>query len=95
MTHVIAAPCVDRSDRSCVDVCPVDCITADPRFDRKFHIDPEACIDCGQCTSVCPNAAIFPLTDLPIAWAGYAWIDATWFRSPTEARVAVEELHPA
>ena len=26
MTHVIAQPCIDVKDKSCVDVCPVDCI---------------------------------------------------------------------
>ena len=26
MTYVIAEPCVDQRDRSCIDVCPVDCI---------------------------------------------------------------------
>ena len=26
MTYVIAEPCIDVKDRSCVDVCPVDCI---------------------------------------------------------------------
>jgi len=26
MTYVIAEPCINVKDRSCVDVCPVDCI---------------------------------------------------------------------
>ncbi|MDP3710486.1 MAG: 4Fe-4S binding protein [bacterium] len=26
MAYIIAAPCVDVKDRSCVEVCPVDCI---------------------------------------------------------------------
>ena len=26
MTYVIAEPCIDIKDRSCIDVCPVDCI---------------------------------------------------------------------
>ena len=26
MTYVIAEPCIDIKDKSCVDVCPVDCI---------------------------------------------------------------------
>jgi NAD-dependent dihydropyrimidine dehydrogenase PreA subunit len=26
MTYVIAEPCIGVKDRSCVDVCPVDCI---------------------------------------------------------------------
>ena len=43
MTYIIAEPCIDIKDRSCVDVCPVDCIH---EFDRMLIIDPEECIDC-------------------------------------------------
>ena len=43
MTYIIAEPCIDIKDRSCVDVCPVDCIH---EFGRMLIIDPEECIDC-------------------------------------------------
>jgi NAD-dependent dihydropyrimidine dehydrogenase PreA subunit len=43
VTYIIAEPCIDIKDRSCVDVCPVDCIH---EFDRILIIDPEECIDC-------------------------------------------------
>ena len=43
MTYIIAEPCIDIKDRSCVDVCPVDCIH---EADRILIIDPEECIDC-------------------------------------------------
>ena len=43
MTYIIAEPCIDIKDLSCVDVCPVDCIH---EFDRILIIDPEECIDC-------------------------------------------------
>ncbi len=43
MTYIIAEPCIDIKDRSCVDVCPVDCIH---EFNRILIIDPEECIDC-------------------------------------------------
>ena len=26
MTYIIAEPCIDVEDKSCVEVCPVDCI---------------------------------------------------------------------
>jgi NAD-dependent dihydropyrimidine dehydrogenase PreA subunit len=38
MTYIIAEPCIDIQDRSCVDVCPVDCIH---EFERILIIDPE------------------------------------------------------
>jgi NAD-dependent dihydropyrimidine dehydrogenase PreA subunit len=43
MTYIIGEPCIDIKDRSCVDVCPVDCIH---EADRMLVIDPEECIDC-------------------------------------------------
>jgi NAD-dependent dihydropyrimidine dehydrogenase PreA subunit len=43
MTYIIAEPCIDIKDLSCVDVCPVDCIH---QADRILVIDPEECIDC-------------------------------------------------
>jgi NAD-dependent dihydropyrimidine dehydrogenase PreA subunit len=43
VTYIIAEPCIDIKDLSCVDVCPVDCIH---QFERILIIDPEECIDC-------------------------------------------------
>jgi NAD-dependent dihydropyrimidine dehydrogenase PreA subunit len=43
VTYIIGEPCIDIKDRSCVDVCPVDCIH---EADRMRVIDPEECIDC-------------------------------------------------
>src|SRR5438132_2341710 len=43
VTYIIAEPCIDIKDLSCVYVCPVDCIH---EFERILIIDPEECIDC-------------------------------------------------
>ena len=42
MTYIIAEPCIDIKDKSCIDVCPVDCIY---EFDRILVIDPEEVAD--------------------------------------------------
>ncbi|WP_434740587.1 indolepyruvate ferredoxin oxidoreductase subunit alpha [Micromonospora sp. SH-82] len=55
MTYVIADDCTDVLDRSCIDVCPVDCIYVG---DRKSYINPNECIDCGACEVECPVSAI-------------------------------------
>lgn len=95
MAYVIAAPCVDHMDQSCVQVCPVDCITADLSIDRKLYIDPEACIDCGSCLTACPNDAIFRADQLPAEWADFAWVDAAWYADPNAAREVLAELAAA
>lgn len=95
MTYVITEPCIDHIDQSCVAVCPVDCISADPEVDRKFYIDPDGCIDCGSCETACPNSAIFRADQLPREWADFAWVDATWYSDPEAARAVVDEFLPA
>ena len=56
MSYVIGSDCIDILDRSCVDVCPVDCIYEGA---RKSYINPGECIDCGACEVECPVGAIF------------------------------------
>jgi ferredoxin len=94
MAYVIAEPCIDNMDQSCVSVCPVDCIASQPGTDRKFYIDPANCIDCGSCAQACPNQAIFRTEELPQEWAGFAWVDATWYADPATARSAIDEYMP-
>jgi NAD-dependent dihydropyrimidine dehydrogenase PreA subunit len=55
MPYVIAGPCIDVMDKSCIEECPVDCIY---EGDRKLYINPKECIDCGACEPVCPVEAI-------------------------------------
>jgi NAD-dependent dihydropyrimidine dehydrogenase PreA subunit len=55
MTYVITSSCIDVLDKSCMDVCPVDCIYEGA---RKLYIHPDECIDCGACESACPTSAI-------------------------------------
>ena len=55
MPYVIAAPCIDIMDKSCMEECPVDCIY---EGERKLYINPKECIDCGACEPVCPVEAI-------------------------------------
>jgi ferredoxin len=65
MTYVIAEPCVDTLDQSCVSVCPVDCIHFEEGVDRMLFIDPDECIDCGACEPECPWQAIFEEVAVP------------------------------
>ena len=95
MAYVIAEPCIDVLDQSCVAVCPVDCIHFEAGVDRKLFIDPNECIDCGACEPECPVNAIFPEESLPVEWSPYTKMDAVWFTDKGAARELVEEAKPA
>ena len=94
MTYVIAEPCIDVLDESCVSVCPVDCIHFEQGVDRKLYIDPNECIDCGACEPECPVNAIFPEDAVPTEWAVYTELDARWYQDKASARATIDELKP-
>jgi NAD-dependent dihydropyrimidine dehydrogenase PreA subunit len=90
--YVIAEPCVDELDLSCIAVCPVDCIHFEEGVDRKAFINPDDCIDCGACEIECPTNAIFPAETVPTKWTEHAEINATWFADREAARAALEQV---
>ncbi|MGB6985226.1 MAG: ferredoxin family protein [Candidatus Aquilonibacter sp.] len=79
MTYIITEPCIGTKDKSCVDVCPVDCIHG-ADSDEMLYIDPEVCIDCGACVSACPVEAIFADSDVPEKWENFIAINAEYFK---------------
>lgn len=85
MTYVIAEPCIDVMDRSCVEECPVDCIYEGA---RSLYIHPDECVDCGACEPVCPVEAIFYEDDVPDSWAHYVTDNARFFSDPLPGRDA-------
>jgi DNA-binding transcriptional ArsR family regulator/NAD-dependent dihydropyrimidine dehydrogenase PreA subunit len=72
VTYIVAEPCIDIKDKSCIDACPVDCIH---EFNRMLVIDPEECIDCGACEPECPVEAIYPEDALPDKWQDFVKIN--------------------
>ena len=94
MAYVIAEPCVDVMDLSCVSVCPVDCIHYDEGTDRKLFIDPDECIDCGACEPECPVNAIFPEESVPTEWAQYTQADACGTRTRPHGRSPTSSSPP-
>ncbi len=94
MTYIIAEPCVDVMDQSCVSVCPVDCIHFEEGVDRTLYIDPNECIDCGACEPECPVNAIFPEESLPTEWSGYIAPNAVWYTDKAAARAQIDALKP-
>ncbi len=91
MTYVVTEPCIGTKDRSCVEVCPVDCFynygSADmnqkaskeppkPGDVGMLVIHPDECIHCGACEPECPVEAIYEDDDVPEKWNEYVQLNA-------------------
>jgi|APCry1669188879_1035177.scaffolds.fasta_scaffold122551_2 NAD-dependent dihydropyrimidine dehydrogenase PreA subunit len=76
VTYVIAEPCVDVKDKSCIEECPVDCIY---EGGRMLYIQPDECVDCGACEPVCPVEAIYYEDDVPGQWQEFGKINTEFF----------------
>ena len=89
MTYVITSPCIDTTDQSCVDVCPVDCIHFEEGVDKILYVDPDECIDCGACEPACPVSAIYAEDDVPEEETAFTEINALWYSDKDAARAKV------
>jgi ferredoxin len=78
MTYVITEPCIGVTEKSCIEVCPVDCIYSDDAS-QQYVINPAECIDCGACVSECPVEAIYAEDDLPDDQRRFVQINAEHF----------------
>ena len=88
MAHVVRSECLSTLDRSCVEVCPVDCFyyINDEALNAKYSkgksktgeagmmmINPDECINCNACESECPVGAI--LEDVSVPESDKDWIE--------------------
>jgi NAD-dependent dihydropyrimidine dehydrogenase PreA subunit len=78
MTYVIALPCVDLLDKTCIAECPVDCIY---EGERMMYIHPDECVDCGACEPVCPVQAISADTQVPPQWGVFYNVNIEFFHN--------------
>jgi NAD-dependent dihydropyrimidine dehydrogenase PreA subunit len=93
MTYVVTETCIDLKDKSCIEVCPVDCIH-EVDEDRMVFIDPDECIDCGACVDPCPVDAIFAEEDVPVPQVPFTEINKIYFKDKVAAREQVDSLKP-
>jgi len=82
MAYVVTDACV--KDFLCVDECSTAAISpsaADPAAGTvsQVFINPDGCIDCGNCASVCEHNAIFPVDELPADKAEFADKNKAYF----------------
>ncbi len=95
MTFIIASPCIDVLDKSCVQQCPVDCIYEGARM---LYIHPDECVDCGACEPACPQEAIFYEDEVPEEYADFAEANRVFFEklgSPGGAADVGPQTHDA
>lgn len=69
MSYVVGEPCVQCKYGDCVSDCPVDCFF---QVADMLLINPDECIDCGQCLPLCPVDAIFVEGEEPRGAEGYS-----------------------
>jgi NAD-dependent dihydropyrimidine dehydrogenase PreA subunit len=91
MTYVITAACIDVMDKSCIEVCPVDCIYIEDD-DRMCYVHPDECIDCAACESACPVGAIFADTDVPSESEEFTAINVQWFDDKEATRKRIDDI---
>lgn len=89
MAYVVTKPCIGTKDRSCVEVCPVDCFynikkkKLNDRFSKEAKeedygmlvIHPDECINCGACETECPVEAIYEDSGVPEEYAEFTKIN--------------------
>jgi len=62
MAYVVTAACFDCKHTECVTVCPCDSFH---EGDSMVYINPDSCVECDACASVCPTGAIFQEGNVP------------------------------
>jgi ferredoxin len=82
MAYVVTDACT--KDFVCVAECATSAIApqaSDPNADTvsQVYINPDECIDCGNCATVCAQNAIFPLDELPAEKAHFAETNRAYF----------------
>jgi NAD-dependent dihydropyrimidine dehydrogenase PreA subunit len=90
MAYVVTLGCIGTKDRSCVEVCPVDCFynikkkEINDRFGREakgddvgmLMINPDECIHCGACETECPVEAIYEDSGVPSELSAFVKINS-------------------
>jgi NAD-dependent dihydropyrimidine dehydrogenase PreA subunit len=82
MAYVVTDACT--KDFVCVAECATSAIApvaADPAAGTvaQVFINPDDCIDCGNCATVCAQGAVFSIDDLPAEKAHSAELNRAYF----------------
>jgi NAD-dependent dihydropyrimidine dehydrogenase PreA subunit len=81
MAYVITDACT--KDFLCAAECATAAISPASADDAagvsQLFINPDECIDCGNCASICPSGAIFVEDELPADKAHFAEKNKAYF----------------
>jgi NAD-dependent dihydropyrimidine dehydrogenase PreA subunit len=82
MPYVITDAC--QKDFLCAPECATNAIHPgkdEPGAETvpQLYINPDDCVECGSCVSICPTGAIFPIEELPAEKAEFAAKNAAYF----------------
>jgi len=82
MAYIVTDAC--KKDFVCVEQCATSAIAptqADAAAGTvsQVYINPDDCIDCGNCAAVCEYGAIFAEGELPADKAGFAEKNRAYF----------------
>jgi len=83
MAYVVTDACV--KDFVCVAECATSAIApsvGDPAAGTvsQVYINPDECIDCGNCATVCAQGAVFAESDLPAGKVEFAQKNRAYFQ---------------
>ena len=83
MAYVITDACT--KDFVCVAECATAAIAPQATDDAagtvsQVYINPDECIDCGNCATICAQNAIYPEADLPADKAHFAEKNRAYFQ---------------
>jgi len=96
MAFIVTQACLQEKNKSCTEVCPVDCIYDESdALDRMVFINPDECIGCGACESACPVNAIYEASEVPEEWGEFVELNQLWFEDREAVRDRLLELQSA
>lgn len=83
MAYVVTDACT--KDFVCVTECATAAIAPQPTDEAaaavsQVYINPDECIDCGNCASLCAHNAIYAEADLPAEKAEFAEKNRAYFQ---------------
>ena len=93
--YIVTGACIDVLDRSCIKVCPVDCIY---EGGRMMYVNVDECVNCGACEPACPFEAIYFEDDLPDELQVFSEANRDFFKdlgNPGSAKKLGKQSHDA